>query len=92
MTSKNQLLVPGGVVVEKALPTKAVNEELGWPKRLYHKDFPAGKVLQTLPEQNEYKEDGWVESPADISKPVEEMFKSLDKKSKIDLSVEKKKE
>ncbi len=67
MVSRNQLLNGPKVKEVKAKKIK-VNAELGWPKRLYHVNFLSGKVYQTLPEQEEAKEEGWVESPADIEK------------------------
>ena len=75
---------------------------LGWPKRLYHKKCLAGKVFQTVSEQDEQKKEGWVESPAFLNKVKEEVKEEKkvkafdlgdksDTKSKIDLSVKGKK-
>jgi len=71
MASKNQLLGSGRVHEEKITKRIEIDEKLGWPKRLYHVSYSAGKVFQTLPEQNEMKELGWVESPADVGEAVE---------------------
>ena len=71
MVSKNNLLNSGIRHEREKLSIKDF-EENGWPKRLYRKDFRAGKVFQTLIEQEEQFKEGWVESPADLPEEVEE--------------------
>ncbi len=65
--ASNNTLLGSGVVKEKKVAKKE-NLSEGWPKRLYREDYPAGKVVPTLKEQEEHYKDGWVESPANIKK------------------------
>jgi len=92
MVSKNQLLgLKVEVEVEKVKTSKlGIDPEA--PKRLYRKDFPKGKVVDTWKEQDEYIANGWVESPADIDKKEAEItFESIgSKKSKTEVSKKKK--
>jgi len=88
MVSKNKLL-GRKVKEEKAVKVK-VDKDLGWPKRLYSKSNKAGKVFQTKAEQEEQFKLGWVESPADLLKPIVEPEPEpepvKEKESKIDVS------
>lgn len=88
MPSNNRLLRTG-VKVEKAKQAKAIDPELGWPKRLYHNDNRTGEVFQTKSEQEKAFKLGWVESPAGFKgkeKTREELLdereKALDKREK----------
>lgn len=94
--SGNNTLIGSGRVVEEKAPEVKVDTELGWPKRLYHPDTgKVGKRFETLPEQDEAKKEGWVESPADFGKVVsveEKVKKEAVKGLKIDLSGKTKKE
>ena len=82
MVSNNQLLGKSNKVTEEKVKVVEVDEKLGWAKRLYHSSCLAGKVFQTLFEQNEQKELGWVESPADIGKEAKETTKEIGNKLK----------
>ena len=86
MVSNNSLLGSGVKKENTKKRIVEIDEKLGWAKRLYHVDFLKGKVFQTLPEQDEMKKIGWVESPVDVGKTS--LFGGFeDKKSKIDVSV-----
>jgi hypothetical protein len=58
MASKNSLLGSGKDVVEEDS-----KEEMVKPLKLYRKDFPEGRVYDTLEEQEMMKRKGWTERP-----------------------------